>query len=141
MGSGAVHRVELGRDIDDAAPAALHHAAGDAARQSIAGEVIGRDDVFDDVVADLPEMLHCRPAIARRIDVGEGQPGIVDQDIDPAEPILRRSDHAIAFLGMAQIGNQRVHAASQRRPGNLAGDFGDIRLDMADREHPAAFAR
>jgi hypothetical protein len=42
---------------------------------------------------------------------------------------------------MAQIGDQCVHAASQWRPGNLAGDFGDIRLDMADREHPAAFAR
>src|SRR6185312_6762981 len=84
--------------------------------------------------ADLPEMLRRWTAKPWWIDIGEGQPGIVDEDIDAAEPGARFSDDAAAFVRLAQIGNQRLEPIAQLKLRRFRRDLWHIAVDMADRD-------
>ena len=81
-----------------------------------------------------------RPAEAGRVDIGEGQPGIVDQDVDAAEAVPRLGDDPVALARAAQIGDQRPDL-----PGNCSAaprlDLADIGGDMTDRGDPMPGAR
>ena len=56
----AVHRVELGRHIDDAAPALLDHHRRHTAGHLIGGDVIGLDGRADDIVVSVRSEPACR---------------------------------------------------------------------------------
>jgi hypothetical protein len=135
VGPDPVHRVEFGRHIDDAAPAPVDHFRCDAAREAIGREVVGGDHVVDDLVADHPEALQAVPPEPRRVDIGEGEPGIVDQNVDPAEALAALGDDAVAFVLLAQIGDERVEALPGSDFFRLRCDLSDIALDMTDRDH------
>jgi hypothetical protein len=57
----SVHRVELGRHIDDAAPALFDHARRHATGHLIGGDVVRFNDGTHDVVRHLPELLRLGP--------------------------------------------------------------------------------
>jgi hypothetical protein len=141
MRADAVHRVELGRDIDDAAPTGRDHRRRHPPRQPVGGDVVGGDDIVDDLVADLPEPLQAVAAEPRRVDIGKGEPGIVDQDVDFAKALSRRRHDPVAFAGIAQIGDQRVEAPAQLQLLGLDLHLGDIALDMPDGDHRVAGPR
>ena len=87
----AVHRVELGRHVDDAAPALFDHQRCDATRHLVGGEVVGLDDGADDVVRHLPEFLRLGPAETRRVDRREGEAGVLTRGaLRRTAPALRR---------------------------------------------------
>ena len=136
-----VHRVELGRDVDDAAPALRDHAGRDAARQPVGGQNIRRHHVFDDLVGYLPEALHLGAAVAVGIDIGKGQPGIVDQNVEPAEAVPRLGDDPVALARLAQIGNKRPDLPGNAERPRLGLDLADIGRDVPDRGDPMPGAR
>jgi hypothetical protein len=103
-------------------------------RSPVAGEVVGGDDVIDDLVRHLPETLRCRAAEARGVDISEGQPRIVDQDIDTAETGARLGDDPVAFTGIAQIGDQGPEPRGKAERAGRAFHFDDVAVDMTDRD-------
>jgi len=136
-----VHRVELGRHIDDAAPTLLYHTGCDAARHLVGGNVVGLDDRLHDVVRHLPEFLRFGAAEARRVDRRKGQPGIVDENLRVAKALLRHRDDAVALGRPAQIGDERQDMSRKIAPRGRRRDVDDIAVDVADREHRMPFAR
>ena len=141
MRADPVHRIELGRDVDDAAPALRHHAGRDAARQPVGGQNIRRHHVFDDLVGYLPEALHLGAAVAVGIDIGKGQPGIVDQNVEPAEAVPRLGDDPVALARLAQIGNKRPDLPGNPERPRLGLDLADIGRNVPDRGDPMPGAR
>src|ERR1051325_484449 len=85
-------------------------------------------------------MLHRRSSETRRIDIGEGQPGVVDEDIEMAEASARFRAHPVAFRRLAQIGDARVEMPCPLQLFGLGPYPGHISLDMADRYHRMTFA-
>src|SRR6266478_7411746 len=85
-------------------------------------------------------MLQSRPAEARRVDIGEGQPGIVDEYVEMAEASASFCDHPVAFRCLTQIGDERVEMRGHLQLFGLGLHLGDIALDMADCHHRMTFA-
>ena len=134
----AVHGVELGGDVDDPTPAARHQDRGDAARQLIGHHVVGVHGVLDDLVGELPEFPRAFHE-AFGIGVGEGEAGVVDQNVEPAKTLLCGGHHLVAGGGLAQVERQAVQGA-----GVIAGVALQCRHvfgDMADRHHLASGAQ
>ena len=129
---GAVHRIELGRHIDNAAPALLDHRRRRAPGHLVGRDIIGLDDGAHDVVRDLPEFLRLVAAKARRVDRREGQAGIVDEDVRPAEALLRHRDDAVAFGRETQIGDERQDLPREVGAGSCRLDLHDLCVDVAD---------
>jgi hypothetical protein len=134
-----IHRVELCRHIDDAAPALLDHRGRDTAGHLVGGDVVGLDHGPHDVVGYLPEFLRLGAAVACRVDCRKGEARIVDEDVRRAEPLPRRRDDTIAISWPPQIGDKQ-DLPSGFRAGRRRLDLGDIRVEMADRDDIVSLA-
>ena len=97
VAGGADHR----GDVDDASPARLHHAAHHRARQAEDRAQVGLDHLVPVLV------LHAQRQVVAR------DAGVVDEDVDVAELLLDRFDHA-----------HRICAAS--RTSSTASDAGRL---------------
>jgi hypothetical protein len=106
----------------------------------IGGDVIGLDDGADDVVRHLPEFLRFGAAEAGGVDRREGQAGVVDEDVNPTEPLPRRRDDAVAIRRPTQIRDQRQDLPRDVAAGRFRLDVGDIRVDVADRDDVVTLA-
>ncbi|KAG1390617.1 hypothetical protein G6F58_012938 [Rhizopus delemar] len=101
-----------GRDVDDASPAGLHHAAQDRARQAEHGRQVRVQHGGPVVV------LH---AHGQRI---AGDAGVIDEDVRAAPFLAQRVDQRIAGFGVGHV--QHHTAATGRRQG--FGDGGCARV-------------
>jgi len=77
--------IQAGRGIDDAAPALAHHFGHDRVRQSERRRRVDRDKAAPLVRRDLPKFERALPAI--RSNCTGANPGVVDEDVDAAEPV------------------------------------------------------
>ncbi len=84
-GAGVQHRAQAGRDIDDAAPALAHHVGHDRVRQREWRRRVNRDKAAPLIRRDLPEFEGALPTIWT--DCSRADAGIVDEDVDAAQPI------------------------------------------------------
>ena len=105
--------------VDDPAPAALHHPR----RQPAHGQEGG---LGHDVEVGVPIILAA-------VDDGpvQGDPGIVDEDVDTAERLDGAVAHGMDLVGPGQVADQRDRSAAQRldvppRP------FGRRRVEVVD---------
>src|SRR5438270_13933222 len=89
--------------------------------------------MYDDLVRDLPEALNRRTAKARRVDIGEGQPGIVDEYVEAAETGTDLGDDAVAFLGFTQIGDKRPDPVAELLFRGSGVPLRDVGFDVPDR--------
>jgi hypothetical protein len=131
----AVHRVELGRHVDDAPPARFDHLGRDTTGHLVGGDVIGLDDPLHDVVRHLPEFLRLGASKARRVDRRKGQADIVDKNMQVAKALLRHRDDAVALGRPPQVGDERQDISRQITLRDGGCDLRDIAIDVTDREH------
>ena len=69
------------------------------------------------------------PVVRRRLDkaLAQGEPGIVDQDIEAAEILHQLVDHGFDGVEICDVGRISLRLAA------LAGDFGDQRFGIVGR--------
>ena len=112
-------------DVDDASPAGLEQMGDHSPRdQEVAGQV-GGDHVREAAMADLPEGL--RVGEEAGVDTAHAQPGVVHQDIEPAQPLQGLGDPPGHLILVADVHGQtdRAARAAGHRGGHLL-DAGEL---------------
>jgi hypothetical protein len=96
------HRAEASRDIDDPTPSLAHHFGHNRVRQGQRRRRVHRDEAAPLIGRDLPEFEGTLPAV--RPDCSRADAGIVDQDVDAAEPIAGGSGDLLGRGIAGEIG-------------------------------------
>jgi len=86
-GTCVQHRAQTGRDIDDAAPAPVHHFRHHGIRERQRCRRVHCDEAAPLIGRDLPEFERPLPAI--RSNCSRADAGVVDQDVDAAKSGVR----------------------------------------------------
>jgi hypothetical protein len=109
-GAGIKHRAEACRDVDDPTSALAHHLGHDRIRERQGCRRVHRDIPAPLIGRDLPELEGALPAI--RPDGARADPGVVDEDVDAAEP----GSHGLGDLvGCRVVGQVRLNGEQLRR--------------------------
>ena len=101
-GAGVQHRAQTGCDVDDPSPALAHHVGHDRVRQGQRCSCVDRDKSAPLIGRDLPDFLSRGKAI--RSNCTGANPGVVDEDVDAAEPIAGRFGDLLGGGVAGQIG-------------------------------------